>query len=204
MYLKVSAPHGARAETLKQIQKHTQALPQSGTNSKCIEGMKAIAKVMVQYLFLISVATGGGFGPHACPSLLAKVLTTAGGGVVILWALIWPCVWILTRSDTQQHQRNFTPISCVAWLLSLVFVGIVCALAVQVYHDHTMVNITECIYPAAIIRNITEFKLVDTTCSSTFFQVPLWSLTAMGGMIVIFVLVSFVLCVCLPLAGRVW
>ena len=33
MYLKVSAPHGARAETLKQIQKHTQALPQSGTNS---------------------------------------------------------------------------------------------------------------------------------------------------------------------------
>lgn len=162
--------------------------------------MKDIAKVMVQYLLLISVATGGGFGPQACPSLLAKVLTTAGGGVVILWALFWPCVWILTRSDTQQYQRNFTPISCVAWLLSVVFVGIVCALAVQVYHDHTM----ECIYPVPAMINITECKLVDTTCSSTFFQVPLWSLTAMGGMIVIFVLVSFVLCVCLPLAGRVW
>lgn len=163
--------------------------------------MKAVTKVRVHILF-IPVVTGKGFGPQACPSLPAKVLTTAGGGAVILWALFWPCVWIWTRSDTQQRQRNFAPISCIAWLLSLVFVGIVFGLAVEVYHDYySMENITECIPP--LFRNITGCNLVHSI-DCNISHVPLWTLTAMGGMIVIFVLVSCVLCGCLPLAGRVW
>ena len=172
-------------------------IPRSGTKN----AYEGCCKLMVQYLFIL-VVTDGGFGAKACPSLPAKALTTAGGGAVILWALFWPCVWIWTRSDTQQHQRNFAPISCIAWLLSLVFVGIVCGLAVQVYHDYdSMKNITECIPPH--MRNVTGCTLVDSIdCNISY--VPLWTLTVMGGMIVIFVLVSCVLCGCLPLAGRVW
>lgn len=82
--------------------------------------------------------------------------------------------------------------------------GIVCGLAVEVYHDYYSMNnidITECIPPH--MRNITGCNLVHSIdCNISY--VPQWTLTAMGGMIVIFVLVSCVLCGCLPLAGRVW
>ena len=125
------------------------------------------------------------------PLRAAKALTIAAGSTLILLGLFWPCVWMCTHSGSggPRQKRNFTPINCTVWLLSLMFIGIASALAVEVYQNFSAM------WPW-------DFDFQDN--KEWFAQVPLWTLIAMVGMMATFALTSCVLCVCLSLAGRMW
>jgi len=142
------------------------------------------------FQLFILVATGGGLENEGDQLRAAKALTVAAGSTVILLGLFWPCVWMYTHSGSrgQRQKRNFTPINCTVWLLSLMFIGIASALAVEVSQNFSAM------WPWDVNFQDNEW----------FAQVPLWTLIAMVGMMATFVLTSCVLCVCLSLAGCMW
>ena len=140
------------------------------------------------FQLFILVATGEGLGNETDQLRAAKALTVAAGSTMILLGLFWPCVWMCTHSGSrgQRQKRNFTPINCTVWLLSLMFIGIASALAVEVSQNFSTM------WPWSVGNN------------EWFAQVPLWTLIVMVGMMATFALTSCVLCVCLSLAGRMW
>ena len=141
-------------------------------------------------LFILA-ATGKGLGNEDDKLRAAKALTVAAGSTLILLGLFWPCVWMCTHSGSggRRQNRNFTPINCTVWLLSLMYIGIASALAVEVSQNFSAM------WPW-------DFDFREN--NEWFAQVPLWTLIVMVGMMTTFVLTSCVLCVCLSLAGRMW
>ena len=146
-----------------------------------------------QHGFLKHAAVGG--SGLSCECLEnAKILTMIAGGVLILLATFWPCVWFWHQSA---QQRSFTPFICYAWLLSLLYFGILCALAIKVYEHHDLMW-----DPHHGNSSCTQKQLID--CNDPFSSIPLWTFVPMGGMMAFFFIVSCVVCGCLNGAGSIW
>lgn len=146
----------------------------------------------IAVLVLTAVAGNG----LSCECLeTTKVLTMIAGGVLVVLASLWPCVWFWHQS---KRNRSFTPFICYAWILSLCYFGSLCMLAVQVYEHHDL------LWDPSNGTSSCTLEQLEKCRDDSFSSISLWTFIPMGGMTAVFFVVSCIACGCFAVAGSIW
>jgi len=147
------------------------------------------------------VQSDGWIWSGVCPSIMpAKILTMLAGGFFVFLGLYWLLMlwWSRPlRTTLPLHQRNFSSLAFLWWVLCMYFVGVASALATQVleYSDLIMtlgskntgnfyVNGS---YSGAVV-DCGYGKVLEVPNN----MAPLWALCSMGLLWLIYVLVFLV------------
>ncbi len=129
-----------------------------------------------------------------CPAIIpAKIFTILAGLFYIFIVLYWLLLYRwsrCSRTTKPTHQRSFSTMALLWWLLSMYFCGVTVALATQIYQHSDLIlsqgvsrvdNFVDCKYN----HNSDKWESNNDILYAPSNQLPLWTLGSMVMVVIV-------------------